>query len=356
MDETRAFPRLLGFRHTGAGRNTASTTTLANRDLGALLRDWDGSSFVLERNTIGELEDHRYYWGLLEDRTPTALRPFHGFYVREVNSQRLTAGTTTFTGSPIPSVQNPGRTMLWPLAVRAGSAAQDWASASVTAYLDGSSRVRIDRGGSTGPVTPSWAIVELGASWGVTRLDATLSTRGTDVELSGAGSTPWSRKLYVVTQRVPVNADDLADHVLVRTSKDDPDKLILSLPAAGTAGTFTLSVYVLEHPLLNVTHWDTVDSSGYGAIGVNTVEELELIPEPPFEPDEVSIICHSDGQGNNTNYPRAHWGYTIEDESLFLRRGRTAPRGQNYSAQLVRWPVVPRGHPGPHIGHTTFSY
>lgn len=357
VDATRAFPRLLGFRHTGAGRDTESTDTLANRDLGALVDTWGASSFRLERNALAELQDHRYYWAVLEDRTPTALQPYHGFYLRDLGSFRLTAGNATHTGAAITSISDPAQAMLWPVAIRSADAGQAWSNATIEAYVDSSKRVQIIRNesGSFGNLT--WAVLEMGSVWRVRRLSGTVTTRGADVELSGAGATPWTRKFYVATQRAPAGANDLADYVLIRTSKTDPDKLVLSLPTSGTAGTYTVSVYVLEHPLLSVSHWDTEDFAGYPLIGVNATEEFSGSPlGPPVDPSAVSVICHSDGEGANTSYPRAHWGYTLADDGrVFFRRSRTAPRGQRYSAQFVTWPNPSRGGSIIGPGHTTTS-
>ncbi len=355
VDPSRSFPRLMSTRYTGAGRDVDAAVTLDNRDMGALLDTVTATGFRLERGILSEKVEHRYYHGTLEDRT--ADQPLHGFYTREVNSQRLGAATASYTGSPVPGVSNLAQTMLWPVAARSQTPAPRWSQTAMTAYLDGSGQVQLDRGDTGFTATQSWAVVEWGSAWTVTRLSASVSSLGVDVPLPGAGPQPWSKKFYVATARLPAGADTLADYPLVRTSKTNPDELLIEVPSAATAGTYTVSVYVLHHPLLEVQHWGSLDSQPYDKIGQNTVDEYRGLPDgPPADPSAVSIIVHSDGAGAGTEYPRAHWGYELDTAGrLHMRRGRTGTRSQDFSAQAVTWPVICRGASPTMIGHTTFS-
>lgn len=344
-DPARAFPRPQGSRSGGAGRDTPATANLNNDDLGAVLGGWSGTGFDLERNTTAELEDHRYYWEVIEEALPLDQRIQHGMFVRDVNSRRMGPGSAgPVTLAAVSSITDITKAFLWPLGLRSDATSPVWSSAQIMAHLDALKRPVLQRGGSTGNATLSYAVIELGLAWTVRRVTVSTAVAGSDVAVSGCGPEPWSEKVYVPSWLLPSGAETLADSPLFRPSLTDPDVLLFYRSSAGTAGTFAASAYVLHHPRLVVRHLSSLD--GYPLIGGQDVVDDETGIGTAVDPDRTSVIGMASNSGPVAEYPWGSWGWTLAStgESVLWRRGRAdGTRQSHFSLQVVGWPEIPRG-------------
>ena len=215
--------------------------------------------------------------------------------------------------------------------------------------------VRGTRGDTTTDSIFSYALLHfLGSNWKVEKFTHTFGSAGVIENLSSALSVatgPWSTKFIISTTFIPASGGTNMQRIgaIPWPKVGDDTDINMQVHSSNPllAGT-TMIGWVIENPLLSVTHRDTITGvEAQHPFGTTEPQFINLSITTPADLAHMSTIAHSFSTGANENYPESWWGWDINAANNL--RWTNLKHGQrvDWALQLIDWTnVVPAGGGG----------
>lgn len=344
---TAAFARLTAVIPCSRGIALGSTADKNNDDLGMTCELTGVSTITFTREAGGENDDYRAYWELWEYIGPAGGND--EFIVRGHGSNTLSSGTAVINVA-VSGISSLSDCVPFITGIRHDGTGRNWDDVNVTAkavnIVGPGDTIEIRRGGTSGDLEVTWAMVEFtGSNWIVqNNIEHSFASAGANETESIAAVNAWDEAFIVPSFRSSGENPNLDDSAFNIWPGATTSTLRFRLNSGATTPTNSFAMaHVVENPSLNVLHEDSITGGGTdhtGGTGLQTVDQT--ISAPTTALAECVAFGTADSDGSGLQYPRHLWAYRLTATTNFQwQRGRGGSTSE-WARQAVGWPRSPR--------------